>query len=158
MLIIRLRRTGKKNKPTYRLVVAEHSFPVDGKFTADLGFYNPHTKEAGLKKDDVLTWLGKGAQPSNSVARILEREKIKHALVVVVKKNKKPKFKSEKEAKPTPPAGGQVAPAAEAPEAEVTAPAEESAEATDNPPAGGTVAAAAEMAAEESAPADETTA
>lgn len=109
MLIIRLRRTGKKNKPTYRIVVAEHSFPVDGKFTADLGFYNPHTKNAGLKKDDLLSWMDKGAKPSNSVARILEREKIKHALVIVVKKNKKPKAKVEEAAKATPPANEPAA-------------------------------------------------
>jgi len=91
MLVIRLRRTGKKNKPSYRIVVAEHSFPVNGRFTADLGFYNPHTKETGLKKDDVKAWLDKGAQPSNTVARILTNEKVKHSSVVVIKKNKKSK-------------------------------------------------------------------
>lgn len=91
MLVIRLRRVGKKNKPTYRIVVAEHSFPVDGKFTADLGFYNPHTKAVGLKKEEAVNWMNKGAQPSNTVARILEKEKVKHGSVVVIKKKKQPK-------------------------------------------------------------------
>lgn len=98
MLIIRLRRIGKKNNPSYRVVVAEHSFPVNGKFTADLGFYNPHTKLTGLKLDEIKSWLDKGAQPSNTVARLLEKEKLKHKSVVVIKKNKQPK-KTE-EAKP----------------------------------------------------------
>lgn len=102
MLVIRLRRIGKKNKPTYRIVVAEHSFPVDGKFTADLGFYNPHTKAVGLKKDEAVEWMNKGAQPSNTVARILEKEKVKHGSVVVIKKKKQPKKAVEpKESKTT---------------------------------------------------------
>ena len=100
MLIIRLRRIGKKNNPSYRVVVAEHSFPVNGKFTADLGFYNPHTKTVGLKLDEIKAWLDKGAQPSNTIARLLEKEKVKHKSVVVVKKNKQPKkTKEEKEKK-----------------------------------------------------------
>ncbi len=95
MLVIRLRRVGKKNKPTYRIVVAEHSFPVDGKFTADLGFYNPHTKAVGLKKEEAVDWMNKGAQPSNTVAKILEKEKVKHGSVVVIKKKKQPKKATE---------------------------------------------------------------
>jgi small subunit ribosomal protein S16 len=95
MLIIRLRRTGKKNKPSYRIVVAEHSFPIDGRFVEDLGFYNPHTKNTGLDKEKTLEWMKKGAKPSNSVAKILEAEKVKHGSVVVIKKSKKPKKTAE---------------------------------------------------------------
>lgn len=94
MLVIRLRRVGKKNKPSYRIVVAEHSFPIDGRFVADLGFYNPHTKTAGIKKDEAIDWMKKGAKPSNTISKILEKEKVKHSSVVVEKKNKKPKAKS----------------------------------------------------------------
>ncbi|MEX1123717.1 MAG: 30S ribosomal protein S16 [Patescibacteria group bacterium] len=93
MLVIRLRRVGKKNKPSYRVVVAEHSFPIDGRFVADLGFYNPHTKTASVKKDEAIEWMKKGAQPSNTIAKILEKEKVKHGSVVVIKKNKKSKAK-----------------------------------------------------------------
>jgi small subunit ribosomal protein S16 len=99
MLVIRLRRIGKKNKPTYRIVVAEHSFPVDGKFVADLGFYNPHTKQVGLKKAEALDWMNKGAKPSNTVAKIFEREKVKHPSVVVIKKNKQPKKAAKQDPK-----------------------------------------------------------
>lgn len=95
--MIRFRRIGKKNKPTYRLTVAEHTRPVNGSFVADLGFYNPHTKVAGLKAEAIVEWLNKGAQPSNSVARLLTKEKIKHSSVVVVKKNKKAKSEKTEE-------------------------------------------------------------
>jgi small subunit ribosomal protein S16 len=91
MLTIRLRRIGKKNKPTYRLVAAEHSQPVNGKFIADLGYYNPHTKETGLKVEEIKRLLNNGAKPSNTAAKILEREKIKHSSIVVIKKSKKSK-------------------------------------------------------------------
>lgn len=100
MLVIRLRRIGKKRKPTYRLVVAEHTFPVSGQYVADLGHYNPHTKAVGLKKDETTEWLNKGAKPSNTVARLLEKEKVKHSSVVVVKKNKKPRVKGEEKKAP----------------------------------------------------------
>lgn len=100
MLVIRFRRIGKKNKPTYRLVVAEHSFPIDGRYTADLGSYNPHSKALTLKKYETVEWLNKGAKPSNSVARLLEKEKIKHKLVVVIKKKRSPKKVAEEKAEP----------------------------------------------------------
>ncbi len=109
MLVIRLRRIGKKNKPTYRVVVAEHSYPINGKFTADLGFYNPHTKKIGLKLEDITVWLGKGAKPSNTVARLLKNEKVKHPSIVVTTRNRKPK--TDKDAAKAPKA---AAPATEA--------------------------------------------
>lgn len=91
MLVIRLRRIGKKNKPSYRIVVAEHSFPIDGRFVEDLGYYNPHTKNTGLDKDKATNWMDKGAKPSNTVAKIMKTQKVKHKSVVVVKSAKKAK-------------------------------------------------------------------
>jgi small subunit ribosomal protein S16 len=138
MLIIRLRRSGKKNKPTYRIVVAEHSFPIDGRFVEDLGHYNPHNKTVGIDKEKAVEWMKKGARPSNSIAKIFEKEKIKHSSVVVVKKNKK--SKSKEEAKPAAPAAApateQAAPttdtsATEEAPAEETVPAEAGAEETE---------------------------
>jgi len=114
MLMIRFRRIGKKNKPTYRLTVAEHTKPVNGSFVADVGFYNPHTKVAGLKSELILDWLKKGAKPSNSVAKLLQREKIKHNSIVVIKKNKKAKVADKKAEKPVVPAD-KVAENVEAP-------------------------------------------
>lgn len=96
MLKIRLTRRGKKKQPIYRIVVAEHTRPVKGKFIEILGFYNPRTKEIGLNKEKIEKWLGNGAQPSDSVAMILRKEKIKLAekfqkpkRYVRAKKNKK---------------------------------------------------------------------
>lgn len=110
MLIIRLRRIGKKNKPAYRVVVAEHTYPVDGKFTADVGFYNPHTKKIGIKVDEVKLWLDKGAKPSNTVARLLQKEKVKHNSVVVIQKTKKLKAETAPKAeKPVAAAAGEEA-------------------------------------------------
>lgn len=98
MLIIRYRRIGKKNQPTYRVVVAEHSMPIDGRFVADLGSYNPHSKATTINKDEAIAWLNKGAKPSNSVARLFEKEKIKHSSVVVIKRKKAAKKAVEEKA------------------------------------------------------------
>ena len=48
-----------------------------------LGHYNPHTKEIVLDKDQLLAWIDKGAQPSNTVAKLMEREKITHKRISV---------------------------------------------------------------------------
>jgi small subunit ribosomal protein S16 len=102
MLIIRFRRIGKRNKPTYRVVVAEHTFPINGRFVTDLGAYNPHTKSTVLKKDEALEWLNKGAKPSNSVARLFEKEKIKHSSIVIIKKKRSPKKAADEAVKKNP--------------------------------------------------------
>jgi small subunit ribosomal protein S16 len=70
VLKIRLQRKGRKNRPFYRVVVAEHSAPVKGRFIEILGHYDPLTKETVLKKDIILKYLGNGAQPSQTVARL----------------------------------------------------------------------------------------
>ncbi|MBI4022745.1 30S ribosomal protein S16 [Candidatus Berkelbacteria bacterium] len=83
MLRIRLRRTGKKHQPHYRVVVAEHSAPVRGKFVSELGHYNPRTKEIVLKLEDVTAWLDKGAQPSQTIARLLTKQGLTHKQISV---------------------------------------------------------------------------
>lgn len=76
MLVIRLARQGRNKYPVYRIVAAESARPVSGKFVAILGHYNPHTKELVIKKDETVKYLGNGAQPSNSVIKLLQREKV----------------------------------------------------------------------------------
>ncbi len=73
MLRIRLRRVGKKKQPSYRLVVADSRAPRDGAFIETIGTYNPLTEPATINVDDAKAreWLGKGAVPSDRVARIL---------------------------------------------------------------------------------------
>lgn len=78
--------------------------PVNGKFTDDLGFYNPHTKQIGLDSDKATKWLNNGAKPSNTVAKLLLGEKVKHSSIVVLKKNKKTKQQAEAATKAEAPA------------------------------------------------------
>ena len=73
MLKIRLRRTGAKKQPSYRVVVAESTAPRDGTFLEILGHYNPLTQPTTfvVKEDRVRTWLEHGARPTERVARLL---------------------------------------------------------------------------------------
>ena len=70
---IRLRRTGARKQPTYRFVVADSRSPRDGRFFEIIGHYNPRRQpvEIVLDEEKVKKWLGNGAQPSDTVARLL---------------------------------------------------------------------------------------
>jgi small subunit ribosomal protein S16 len=96
MLKIRLTRRGKKNRAFYRLVVAEHTSPIKGRFVESLGFLNPHTKEKGLKEDRIKYWLEKGAQCSDTVHNLL----VSNGIVKGPKRSVKIKKKEETEKKP----------------------------------------------------------
>ncbi|MDB5179269.1 MAG: rpsP [Patescibacteria group bacterium] len=76
MLVIRLARHGRAKYPTYRIVAAESARAATGKFVAVLGHYNPHTKELVMKHEEVKKHLGNGAQPSNTVVKLLMRDKV----------------------------------------------------------------------------------
>ena len=75
MLRIRLRRVGKKGKPSYRIVVAESTAPRDGAYLEWIGNYDPMADPPTitLKEDRAAQWLSVGAQPSDAVARILDK-------------------------------------------------------------------------------------
>lgn len=75
MVRIRLRRMGAKKKPFYRVVVAHKESPRDGRFIEILGTYDPRTQPetVQVKADRVAHWLSTGAQPSESVSRILRK-------------------------------------------------------------------------------------
>ena len=75
MLVIRLRRTGSKKRPFFRVVVTDSRAARDSSFVEILGHYNPRTKPAIVKIDQerVAYWLGKGAQPSDSVRTLIAR-------------------------------------------------------------------------------------
>jgi small subunit ribosomal protein S16 len=70
---IRLRRTGKKKQPTYRIVVADSRSPRDGRFIEVIGHYNPRTTPMTLEinEEKAKLWLSKGASPSETVTRLL---------------------------------------------------------------------------------------
>jgi len=71
---IRLAQRGKKKNRTYRVVVADSRSPRDGKFIEDLGFYNPHHNPSTVEidVDKAVSWLDKGAQPSERAQKLLE--------------------------------------------------------------------------------------
>jgi len=93
MLSIRFQRRGKKNQPSFRLVVAPKEASLKGKVIEDLGFYNPITKEAQIDKERVLYWISKGAKPSDSVWNLLIQKKVisgsKRKIKISPKKEKK---------------------------------------------------------------------
>jgi small subunit ribosomal protein S16 len=73
MVKIRLRRTGKKKKPSYRVVIADSRSPRDGAFIENIGHYNPLTDPPTIVIDEekALKWLKQGAQPTETVVRLL---------------------------------------------------------------------------------------
>lgn len=77
MLVIRMQRVGRKKLPQYRVVLQDsRSHPSSGKVITYLGSYNPHTKEAILKQDDIKKYLSCGAQPSDRVISLFQKNKI----------------------------------------------------------------------------------
>ena len=75
MLSIRLRRTGSKKRPFFRVVVSEARSKKEGEFIEVLGFYNPRTKPAvvEINKERITHWIAKGARPSDSVRTLLSK-------------------------------------------------------------------------------------
>ena len=71
---IRLRRMGAKKAPFYRVVVADSRFPRDGRFIEEIGYYDPTKEPAVVKidKDKANEWIKKGAQPTDTVKRLLK--------------------------------------------------------------------------------------
>lgn len=73
MVKIRLRRIGKKKQPTYRVVVADSRSSRDGRFIEAIGRYAPRNEPSVVEidRDKALEWLGKGAQPTEAVTKLL---------------------------------------------------------------------------------------
>ena len=71
---IRLAQRGKKKNRTFRVVVADSRSPRDGKFIEDLGYYDPHhnPSKVEINVDKAVSWLDKGAQPSERAQKLLE--------------------------------------------------------------------------------------
>jgi len=75
---MRLTRVGGKKNPIYRVVVADSRSPRDGKFLEIIGRYNPQTEPSTIEFDEekVKDWLGKGAQPSEAVQKLLKAKNL----------------------------------------------------------------------------------
>lgn len=78
MVKIRLRRVGAKKQPSYRVVAADSRAPRDGRFIEILGHYNPRTDPPSFEVDEerVRYWLSVGAQPTDTVKRLLKQKEI----------------------------------------------------------------------------------
>ena len=127
MLVIRLARTGRRNQPKFRLTVAEHSKPVDGKVVEVVGHYNPTVLDKAqafvVNKEAVEAWLAKGAKPSNTVSRLLNTY-AGFSLAVEQRPARKPKKAPAEPAAPAP-AAVEEAPAEQPAVADEEAPATE---------------------------------
>jgi small subunit ribosomal protein S16 len=75
---MRLTRVGSKKNPIYRVVVADSRSPRDGRFIEIVGRYNPQTEPSTIDfdEDKVRKWLGQGALPSETVARLLKAKNL----------------------------------------------------------------------------------
>ena len=154
---LRLSRGGSKRRPYYKIVVANSRSPRDGKFLEQVGTYNPllakdDANRVRLTEDRVRYWIGVGAQPTDRVARLLDKAGIKERAPTNNPKKAEPgqkaKDRAEEKAEKAREAEEAAAAAAAAPAVEevVEAPAAEEAAAE---------APAAEEAAAEEAPAAE---
>ena len=75
---IRLKRMGSNKKPFYRIVVADSRAPRDGRFIEEIGYYNPVSanKETKINDEKAKKWLGVGAQPTETVKKLLQSQEI----------------------------------------------------------------------------------
>jgi small subunit ribosomal protein S16 len=75
MVRIRLRKMGLRHQPYYRIVVADRESPRDGRFLEVVGTYNPRTEPSTIlvEEERVYHWMGHGAQPSESVAKLFKQ-------------------------------------------------------------------------------------
>ncbi len=128
MLRIRLRRTGKKHQPHYRIVVAEHTAPVTGKYVSVVGHYNPRSKELVVNETEVTRWLDQGAQPSNTIAKLLTKQGVSHKQIKIHLRPVRPGKHEEPAAEATPAEQPAATDTAAAPEDTATEPAEDVAE------------------------------
>ena len=71
---MRLKRMGQKKAPFYRVVVADARAPRDGRFIEEIGTYNPNVEPSEIKFNEELAkkWLSNGAQPTETVAKLLK--------------------------------------------------------------------------------------
>ncbi len=174
MLKIRLARGGAKKRPYYHIVIADSHSPRDGKFIEKVGSYNPMlpkdgaTPRVALKVERIAEWLGKGAQPTDRVARFLSQDETLGQKVKWTQSNNPNKAQPGKKAQERAAERAQreadrleAEAAAKAEAAEAAAKAKEEAEAAKNAPAAEEAPAeeapAAEAAAEEAPAAEEAT-
>lgn len=135
MLTIRMQRTGRSGHSQFRLIAQDSRFsPKRGRVVAYLGSYNPHTKVVVLDAEKVSKYLENGAQPSESVAKLLQKEGVKLPSWFKASQSKERSVRNPDKRRSTRPAAAEatadtpVEAEAPAPVAEEPAPAEPVAE------------------------------
>ena len=151
---IRLSRGGSKKRPYYKIVVSNSRAPRDGKYLEQVGTYNPllakdDENRVRLTEDRVRYWLGVGAQPTDRVARMLDKAGIKERAATVNPNKGEPGKKAKDRAEDRAAKLAEAEEAAREAEAAANAPAEEEAPAAEEAPAGDE--APAEAAADDQA-------
>ena len=116
MLVIRMQRTGRKGHAMFRVVVQDsRRTPTSGKIVANLGSYDPHSKNLTLNKEKAQFYLDHGAQPSERAARLLQADGIKLPDWVKLAANKERAVRNADKRRSTmPPAPVEEAPAPKA--------------------------------------------
>lgn len=76
MIKLRLKKYGRKQQASYRIVVMPSTSKRDGRAIEELGFYNPQTNESNLNMERIKIRLSQGAQPTDTVKNLLKRAKI----------------------------------------------------------------------------------
>ena len=123
---IRLRREGAKNRPYYKVVVADSRSPRDGKFIEIIGTYDPKKPDhnSTLKLDRIDHWISQGAQPSDTVRSLIKKNKKQTAAAPA--EAAEPAAQKEESTAPVEdtaaPVAEEAAPAAEEPAAPATTP------------------------------------
>jgi small subunit ribosomal protein S16 len=76
MLKLRLKRTGRKRFPSYRLVIMENTSRRDGRPIDEVGYYNPINKQYKFDAEKIQKWLEHGVKPTQTVANLLKKAEI----------------------------------------------------------------------------------
>src|SRR3990167_9512086 len=109
MLAIRMQRTGRKGHANFRVIVQDsHRSPTSGKVVAFLGSYDPHTKAVTIVKDKADFYLQHGAQPSNRVALLFQKEGVKLPKWVEIDTKKQGKLRHAEKLRKNRPVGAEA--------------------------------------------------
>jgi small subunit ribosomal protein S16 len=76
MLKLRLKRTGRKRSPSYRLVIMENTFRRDGRPIDEVGYYDPISKKSKFDTEKIKKWLNDGVKPTETVFYLLKKAEI----------------------------------------------------------------------------------
>ena len=76
MIKLRLKRTGRKRSPSYRLVIMENTSKRDGRPVDEVGYYDPISKKYKFENDKIKKWLSYGVQPTETVFNLLKKADI----------------------------------------------------------------------------------